>query len=299
MRRATILSLVLAGVACVACLQAPQKDAKTEALEKRVAELEAQLNAKASPSPRVAPRTGGSVEAVPVPRPPRLRDGPRKSGARPTPSSRSVPPGPSPTPELAGDHAATASEQDVIGDGARRGADPTVTGPDTWTIADGVQLELALELPVSSRTSVVGDRVVARVVRALNPDGHGALPGGSVIEGRVSRVRSAARLGGQSRLAVVFDRLRVAGRSYDLEAIGAEEIGRDEGQRDRSIVTGGAVAGAVVGGVAKGRKGALRGALIGALGGAGAAAATRGRDLELPAGSRWTITVHRAPRVDD
>ncbi len=298
MRRAAMLSLVLAGVMCAGCLQAPQKDAKTAALEKRVAELEAQLKAKASPSPRAAPHAGLTPDASP--KHAGSRDAPRRPRAQPTPSPRLVRPTPAPTPVAAAPpDPVVPVHQDVREAGAERGVDAPAAGRDTWTLAEGAQLELALELPVSSRTSVVGDRVVARVVRALAPDGHSTLPGGTVIEGRVSRARSAARFGGEARLAVVFNRLRVAGRSYPLDSIAAEEIGRDEGARDRSIVAGGAVAGAVVGGVAKGRRGALGGAIIGALGGAGAAAATRGREIELPAGSRWTITVHRLRRFDD
>lgn len=290
MRGAATLALVLVGAGCAACLQPSQKDAKTEALERRVAELEAQLKAKASPSPR-GPLTR--------PLPPNAR--PRRPQVRSAVSVRATPAQPlvpAPPAQAAGLRDTEGVAAQSAGADAAGEPDGTASGRDAWAIEEGTELELALETPVSSRTSVVGDGVVARVVRAHDPDGHSALPGGTVIEGHVSRVRSAARLQRQPCLAVVFDRIRVAGRSYPLEAIAAEEMGRDEGKRDKGMVAGGTVAGAVVGGVAKGRKGALRGALIGALGGAGAAAMTRGRDVELPAGSRWTITVRKAPRVE-
>ena len=46
-----------------------------------------------------------------------------------------------------------------------------------------------LETGLSSATSQVGDRVVARVERATAQDGRVVLPGGTVLRGRVVRAR--------------------------------------------------------------------------------------------------------------
>jgi hypothetical protein len=53
----------------------------------------------------------------------------------------------------------------------------------------------------------------------------------------------------------------------------------------------GAAVGAAGGAIAGGGKGAGKGAIIGGLAGAGAVLGTKGKEVELPAGSRWTVRV--------
>ncbi len=306
MRRARLaFALIVAGVAVAGCDFLP-KDKEKEALKKRVAELE---QAQASPAPAVPP----AAEPSPVPSAePAVQARPSGSAAGERPAVRSTPRAgstagrssraPSPAPASTGGDAggppeapaAVPAEKPVEASREARAAAP----PEPIEIPDGSQLELLMETAISSSTSQVGERVVARIDRAASPDGTLNLPGGAEVTGRVSRAKSAKRLGGQAELAVVFDRIKLRGQTHELLPIYIEDLGSNEAKRDKVAVAGGAVAGAVVGGVAKGGKGAVRGAIIGALGGAGVAAATKGHDVDLPSGSRWIVTVRRSASLE-
>ena len=66
-------------------------------------------------------------------------------------------------------------------------------------------------------------------------------------------------------------------------------IAPDSQSRDAKVVGGSAVAGAIIGGITGGKSGAAKGAVIGAGAGTGAVLVTKGKEIEMPAGSRWTV----------
>ena len=162
---------------------------------------------------------------------------------------------------------------------------------DRLTIPAGTELQLVLESGLSSATSHVGDPVTARVARATSPDGRVLLPGGTVLKGRVYRADAAGRVKGKSRLAVDFDRIMVRGVEHRLDTTAIDIEGPDSHGRDAAIIGGSTVGGAIIGGILGGGGGAKKGAVVGAVGGTGAVLATRGKDVEIPAGSNWTVRV--------
>jgi len=133
--------------------------------------------------------------------------------------------------------------------------------------------------------------VTARVARATAPDGRIVLPGGTVLKGRVYHADAAGRVKGKSRLAVDFDRIVVRGVEHRLDTTAIDVTGPDSHGRDAAIIGGSTVGGAIVGGILGGGSGAKKGAVVGVLGGTGAVLATRGKDVEIPAGSNWTVRV--------
>jgi YVTN family beta-propeller protein len=78
-------------------------------------------------------------------------------------------------------------------------------------------------------------------------------------------------------------------KSKDTTAI--DVAGPDSHGRDAAIIGGSTVGGAILGGILGGGGGAKKGAIVGVLGGTGAVLATRGKDVEIPAGSNWTVRV--------
>jgi type IV secretory pathway VirB10-like protein len=163
--------------------------------------------------------------------------------------------------------------------------------PDPLVLPAGTTLQLRLERGLSSATSRAGDAVTARVERATGPDGRVLLPGGTVLHGRVYRAEAAGRVSGRSRLAVDFDRIVVRGATHRLETTAIDVRGPASHERDAAIVGGSTLGGAILGGIFGGGSGAKKGALVGVLGGTGAVLATRGREVEIPSGSRWTVRV--------
>ena len=193
------------------------------------------------------------------------------------------------------DRAPAAEPIDIPTDESRRAeSEPTMArepNRDRLTIPAGTELQLVLESGLSSVTSHVGDSVTARVARATSPDGRVLLPGGTVLKGRLYRADAAGRVSGKSRLAVDFDRIVVRGVEHRLDTTAIDVEGPDSHGRDAAIIGGSTVGGAIIGGILGGGRGAKKGAVVGVLGGSGAVLATRGKDVEIPAGSNWTVRV--------
>jgi len=192
------------------------------------------------------------------------------------------------------DRAPAAEPIDIPADERRGESEPTMArepNRDRLTIPAGTELQLVLESTLSSASSQVGDPVTARVARATAPDGRVILPGGTVLKGKVYRADAAGRVKGKSRLSVDFDRIVVRGVEHRLDTTAIDVEGPDSHGRDAAIIGGGTVGGAIIGGILGGGGGAKKGAVIGAVGGTGAVLATRGKDVEIPAGSNWTVRV--------
>jgi type IV secretory pathway VirB10-like protein len=193
------------------------------------------------------------------------------------------------------DRAPAAEPIDIPTDDPRRAeSEPTMArepNRDRLSLPAGTELQLVLESGLSSASSQVGDPVTARVARATSPDGRIVLPGGTVLKGRVYRADAAGRVKGKSRLAVDFDRIVVRGVEHRLDTTAIDVEGPDSHGKDAAIIGGSTVGGAIIGGILGGGSGAKKGAVVGAVGGTGAVLATRGRDVEIPAGSNWTVRV--------
>jgi hypothetical protein len=199
--------------------------------------------------------------------------------------------------QLAAPPAAQAAASQESADALPRAQPPAPPRPERWVLPEGTELTLRLETPLFSATSREGDPVVARVERAAGPEGKVLLPGGTVVRGRVTEAVGSGRVSGRARVTVDFDRLVVRGRSHELEGARISAEARSEGGRDAKMVGGGSAAGAILGALVDGKKGLVRGALIGAAAGGGAALATKGREIELPAGSRWKVRIRETVRL--
>jgi hypothetical protein len=269
------MAMMVAGVAA-GCQTARTSDsAEREELEARIAELEEKLATQPEES-----------EAGEAPAPVATRSAAaERSTARPAPATapaRVADPKPDPEPKRAAP--------------APRPAPTPRPTPPPIVVARGTQLRLVLETPLSSGSSQVGDRVVAKVAEAIGPDGDVALPGGAYVEGRVTEVAQAGRVKGRARLAASFDRLVVRGSGHSIETTGLYIEAEKGTKKDAAIIGGGAAAGAILGGIVGGKKGAGKGVLVGGAAGTGAVLATKGEEVDLPAGSGWTVEVLSALR---
>ena len=249
---------------------------RTQELERRVAELEERL---ASPAPQESPVLRVEETRTPAPR--------RPATARPNPPRAATPARPAPTaePRETADVEPSRSARD----------EPPAPRPRPVTIPEDAELTLVLETGLSSATSEEGDRVVARVERAASEDGRVALPGGAVLQGRVTEVAQSGKVKGRARLVVSFDRIVVRGESYPIDTTDIEVEADSEGKRDAVIIGGSTAAGAILGAIVKG--GAKKGAVVGAAGGAAAVLLTKGKEIELPSGSRWIVKVRRPAQL--
>lgn len=118
-------------------------------------------------------------------------------------------------------------------------------------------------------------------------DGRITIPRGSPAELIVRRF-------GPHDFAIDLESVTVNGQRYSIDTSDAEHVRRDhEGRRTGEYAGGGAIVGSIIGAIAGGGKGAAVGALAGGAAGAGAAVATRGERIFIPAESVLTFRLDR------
>lgn len=159
-------------------------------------------------------------------------------------------------------------------------------------LAEGTLLTLRLEQSISSRTARREDRFEASVDRPLSGRGGIIVPAGSRVRGIVRDAEPAERPSRAGRLDLDFDVLFLEATRVDLRtqvvSIDAPEDDRP-GTKEKAGI--GAVLGGVLGGILGGKEGLIAGILVG---GTGAVVASKGDDVELPAGALITVRLERA-----
>jgi hypothetical protein len=152
----------------------------------------------------------------------------------------------------------------------------------------GTDLNVDLVDGASSLTSQVGASVRARVAQAVVIDGLTVVPQGAIVHGTVTEAVSLKKIGGAASLGLRFDSVDLEdGRSAAIVAI-VHEQGKSETGKDAGTIAGAAAGGALLGRLLSHHdktKGTLIGAAVGAAAGTGVAAATKGQEVELPAGT--------------
>jgi len=231
-----------------------------------------------SPVPAVAPaETTAPLSETPAPpaAPPAAAPPPVRPASKPTPK-----PTPEPTPLPKPEPAPTPRPEPVV-----------------ETIAAGTSLNVELLDGASSKTSLVGDAVRARVTSPIIIDGLTVVPVGAIVGGTVTEAIPLKKIGGTASLGLRFDVLELAGGERKVIAAGLHEQGKSETGKDAGTIAGATAAGALLGRLLSKNdktKGTLIGAAVGAAAGTGAAAATKGQEVELPAGTPLVLRVEEA-----
>jgi hypothetical protein len=158
-------------------------------------------------------------------------------------------------------------------------------------VPEGTEILVTLEEALSSKLSRMEDvfeTSVYQPVRALDAI---AIPAGTRARGTVRYAEAAQRPSRSGRLELDLDWLEIEHTRVDLKgrivAISAQSE-RGLGTEEKAGI--GAVLGGVLGGILGGKKGVLTGVL---LGGGGAIVATKGEEVELPAGTILTFRLER------
>jgi len=151
-------------------------------------------------------------------------------------------------------------------------------------VAAGTEFAVRLDDPLSSRTARREDRFDASVLDPVRAGGALAVPAGTRIRGVVRNAEPAERPSRPGRLELDFDTLYLETRRLDIRAGLAAMEGTGRKPAEKAGI--GAVLGGVIGSLFEGRHGAIVGAIVGA---SGAVVATKGDDVELPAGTVVTV----------
>jgi hypothetical protein len=177
---------------------------------------------------------------------------------------------------------------------------PPAREPVVKTVPAGTPIEVAFLDGVSSKASQAGDSFRARVAKDVMQDGIAVIPAGSVIVGSVTEAVSLKKIGGQAKLALEFNKLELtSGRSAPISASFAE-AGKSETGKDAATIGGAAAGGAILGRLLSKHdktKGTVLGAIVGGAAGTAVAAKTKGKEVEIPAGTVITLKLDSAAQV--
>src|SRR5215208_5828145 len=77
----------------------------------------------------------------------------------------------------------------------------------SWSVPEDTVISVQINGSLSSRTSRVGDRFTAVVTIPIYVGGKAVIPAGTVVEGRVTQVTPAKRMGKSGTIAIDFDNL--------------------------------------------------------------------------------------------
>lgn len=149
-------------------------------------------------------------------------------------------------------------------------------------IPTGSEIDVRLQTPLDSETAQVEDRVEATTMVDLYQGNDLLVPAGTTIEGYVSSVDRASRTDRKGELTIMFTRMKLNNRTYDIRAYPIQALESEGLKGEAERIGAGAGIGAIIGGILGGVKGAITGILIG---GGGVIAATEGKDVELAAGT--------------
>lgn len=171
--------------------------------------------------------------------------------------------------------------------------------PTTLELPAGTTFEVLMVTPVDTRTSNVGDKIEATLAAPLYVNGKTVANQDAVIRGEISELTRASRAKSEEDRAGVkflFTSLETVDGEKVLHATVTNSEGRmiakSTSTRDKLLIGGGALLGAITGKVAgKDTKATVLGAVGGAVLGTGIVLASKGHELEVPAGSKVSLRV--------
>jgi hypothetical protein len=228
-----------------------------------------------------APPPAASADNAAAPTPP----------AEPAPAPQAAPPQTS-QPKAPAKHAPVAE--------APKPAPPPPPPPIVKTLPAGTSLATEIVNGASSKGSKIGDAVQARVTEAVELDGITVIPAGAMISGTVTEAKPLNKIGGQAVLGIKFNSLELPGGATVPIVASIEQKGKSETGKDAGTIAGATAGGALLGRLLSKHdktKGTLIGAAVGAAAGTGAAAATKGQEVELPPGATLSLRLEDAATV--
>lgn len=160
-----------------------------------------------------------------------------------------------------------------------------------YQLQAGTLLRLEMDNEINSKVAGVNDTFTATIAAPLIKRETIVLPVGTIIEGRVTKVRRASFGGKGGILEVSFQTIRLAnGAKREIEGVLVNELKTESLQTANALtMLGGTAVGGIIGALSKANNGALIGAGIGAGAGTGAYFFRKGKDLSIKADEQFEI----------
>ena len=175
---------------------------------------------------------------------------------------------------------------------------PAKPQPIPLTVVAGETIDIEFRQTLSSHTSQPGQPFRARVTEAVRVGERVAISAGATIHGTVTEAEPAKKIGGRARLSLQFESLSLpSGATYPIGAM-FSQAGRSQNAKDAAIIGGATLGGAVLGKQVGGDTGTIIGAVAGGIGGAFAAKKTKGKPVEIPAGTVMILELTQPVTID-
>jgi hypothetical protein len=178
---------------------------------------------------------------------------------------------------------------------------PKSNWPKMVTIPAGTTLLVSLDTPLRTDVNKSGDSFRAHLSEAVRVDQMTVLPSGTEVRGRLTLVEEPHRTSGRAQMTLAFDQVvDPAGQAHPISTVPVVLIADGDKITDAEKVAAGAVVGGVIGVLTSDKqraKGAAVGAAAGAAAGGAVALATKGKQLDLPAGKQFTLNLGESLRV--
>lgn len=160
-----------------------------------------------------------------------------------------------------------------------------------YDLRAGTKIRVAMDNEINSRVASAGDTFTTTLAEPLIIRETVILPVGTVIEGRITKVRRAAAGGKNGSLTVSFDTIHFTnGAKRPIEAVLVKQPTIDDSPKFKAFsIIGATAVGAIIGAVSKANNGALLGAGIGAGAGTGIAFLQKGKNVNIKADAQFEI----------
>lgn len=199
----------------------------------------------------------------------------------------------------------SSQEQANTTEAAKAKASNTSTPKSNWpkmvTIPSGTTLLVSLDTPLRTDLNKTGDAFQAHTAEAVRVDQMTVLPSGTQVRGRLILVEEPHRTAGKAQMTLLFDQVvDPSGQIHSISTAPIVLVAAGDKITDEEKVVGGAVLGGLIGVLTSSKqqaKGAAVGAAAGAAAGGIVALATKGKQLELPAGHRFVVDLNESFRV--
>ncbi len=177
-----------------------------------------------------------------------------------------------------------------------------------YTVPANTVIRVRMNEKLTSKSARVGDTFTTTVVDPVYANGIEVVPAGSIVTGRVTMVKRAARKSKAGEIGVQFTSIRTPrGTSYPINgSLAGEEggevnsdneggvKGRSSKKRNIGFIGGGAAGGALIGAIAGGGSGAAIGAGVGAGLGIAGSLLSKGKEAEVKAGMEFGVILNRS-----
>jgi len=160
-----------------------------------------------------------------------------------------------------------------------------------YELPAGTKLSVRMDNEINSKVASVNDTFTTTLAAPVVIQETMLLPVGTIIEGRVTRVKRASFGRKDGNLEVSFQTIRLAnGAKREIEGVLADNLKIESSSTTNVLlVLGGTALGGIVGAVSKIENGALIGAGVGAGAGTGFAFLRKGKEVSLKADKEFEI----------